>query len=298
MFVPVLLFGLAFSPFAVAADPIASGDYASGSTGRANPRSLSAIITSPGVIGLERQYTLGGSARFGPQKGRSFQAGASDSVTGPVALGVMWAGEWSSPPVPDEELPGWRVAGQAGENPTEETTIGGAIGGALAQRRVGVGLGVSYHRYKSFYRDPSGLVDLSAGVSGKLGDQVVLAASVRDFLPSADFTKAPLVLEGGIRWGPSPWLGIEADVWSDMQTLDEPALSIGVGGVAWAARTVPIRLGYTRDGIDDLDILTAGIGAGSESGSLEYAVGVPIQAVDPGAGTLGTWHGVSLVVHF
>lgn len=299
--VPALLIGLvagALAPIAQAADPIASGDFASGSTGRANPRSLSAIITSPGVIALERQYTIGGSARFGPQKNRSFQGGASDSVTGPVALGLMWAGEWSSPPVPDDELPGWRVPDDDAENPTEQTTIGGSLGGAFAQRKVGVGIGVSYHRYQSFYREGAGVVDLSAGLSGKLGDQVIVAASVRDFLPSTDFTKAPLLIEGGIRWGPSPWFALEADVWTDMQTLDTPAVSVGVGGVAWAAKTVPLRLGYTHDGVEDEDVLTAGVGAGSDKGSLEYAFGVPLQPIGGNVGTLGTWHGVSLIAHF
>lgn len=300
--VPALLIGpvwlAALAPAAHAADPIASGDFASGSTGRANPRSLSAIITSPGVIALDRQYTIGGSARFGPQKTRSFQAGASDSVTGPVALGLMWAGEWSSPPIPDDELPGWRIPDADTENPTEQSTIGGALGGAFAQRKVGVGIGVSYHRYKSFYRDASGVVDLSAGVSGKLGDQVVVAAAVRDLLPSTDFTGAPLTIEGGLRWGPSPWFAIEADLWADMVSLDAPALGVGVGGVAWAAKTVPIRLGYTRDGVEDLDVLTAGVGAGSDKGSLEYAFGLPLGGIDENVGALGTWHGLSLVAHF
>jgi hypothetical protein len=293
-----LLIGLVLGQTALAADPIASGDFASGSTGRANPRSLSAIATSPGVIALDRQYTIGGSARFGPQKTRAFQAGASDSVTGPIALGLMWAGEWATPPIPDDELPGWRVPDDDTENPTEQTTIAGAIGGAVAQRRLGLGIGVSYHRYKSFYREAQGVVDLSAGLSGKLGDQVIVAAAVRDFLPSADFTKAPLTIEGGLRWGPSPWFGFEADVWSDLETLDAPAVSVGVGGVAWAAKTVPIRLGYTHDGVLDQDRLTAGVGAGSEKGSLEYAFGLPLGGIEDNSGALGTWHGVSLIAHF
>ena len=63
--------------WASAADPTVATDFAAGSTGRADPRSLSAVITSPGVLALERQYTLGGSARFGPRQGRAYHAGAS-----------------------------------------------------------------------------------------------------------------------------------------------------------------------------------------------------------------------------
>lgn len=292
------LIGWSTASAALAADPVTSADFATGSTGRANPRSLSAVATSPGVIGLDRQYTIGGSARLGPQQSRTFQAGASDSVTGPIALGVMWAGEWSTPPTPEDELPGWRVEDDETENPTEGTTIAGALGGAVLQRQLGLGIGVSYHRYKSFYREAEGVVDLSAGLSGRLGDQVVVAAAVRDFLPSEAFTRAPLTVEGGLRWGPSPWFAVEADVWSELEGVDTPALAVGVGGVAWVAKSVPLRLGYTHDENRGPDRLSAGVGAGSEKGSLEYAIGVPLAPIDTNSGTLGTWHGLSMVVHF
>ena len=293
-----LLPGLVVSQAAQAADLVTSADFASGSTGRANPHSLSAVALSPGVIALDRQYTIGGSARFGPQQSRAFQAGASDSVTGPVALGVLWAGEWSTPPTPDDERPGWRVPDEATENPSEASTIAGALAGTAADRRVGFGVGVHYHRYKSFYREPEGVVDLSAGVSGRLGDQVIVAATVRDFLPSQDFVHSPLTVSGGIRWGPSAWFALEADAWTDLESSDTPALALGIGGVAWAAESVPIRLGYTRDPLEGPDRLSAGIGGGSDKGSLEYAFGLPLGPVASNSGSLGTWHGVSMVVHF
>jgi hypothetical protein len=293
----VATFVLAALP-AQAADPTLANDMASGSVSRADPNSLSAIATSPGVLAMERKYTFGGSARFGPYKERSFHGGARDSITGPLALGVLWAGQWSTPPAQSDELPGWRLPDEERDNPVSRMTVGGSLAGAWLNRQLGVGLGVFYHRRESRYTAASGVPDLSFGVSGKLGDTVFVAASVRDMIPHQDFSDAPIEVGGGFRWQPNEWGGAEVDLFSDLETLESPELGVSLGVVGWIAKQVPLRAGFIHDPVADLDAVSAGIGVGNERGSMDYAFRLPFSELPKNTGSLGTWHGLSLVLHF
>ncbi len=305
---PLILAALA-ARLARAEDQSLGPEFASGSTGRADPGALSAAFTSPGILPLERGYTLGGGFRMGPNQGKTWQAGAMDSVTGPVTLGVLWSGHWETAPTRDADKRGWTVVDPTAAteddptaggtlNPSATQRVGGSLAVPAADRRIGLGVGVYYLHRTTELTEPEQALDLAVGLGARLGDQVTAALSLRDFIPHAAFDGAPIRVDGGLRWAPDTFAGVEVDVWTDLESMDTPQVGVATGGVVWLAQKVPVRLGYTHDPVEALDAVSAGIGAGTEGGTFDYQFRLPFGGIEENTGILGTWHGVSMLLRF
>ena len=290
---------LAVIAVAAAEEGLFATELGAGGTSLADPVAPTAILTAPSVSALTSRYAIAVGGRLGPDRERLAQAAAMDTVTSRLGLGLVAAYRWAQPAPPLAALPGWRVAGDAASDAYRQTDLLAGIGLNVANvdRRFAGGVAVAYRMLGSNWQDPEGAVDLSASVSARPVDPVVLSVVGQDFLPDPAGRARPPKVGGGLRWMPSDSAGLEADALVSLADPASPALAFGVGGRVLAAELVPLRGGYHHDTATGADMVSAGLGIASPEASFDYAFRVAVDGA-PATTGLGSWHALSLSITF
>ena len=224
-----------------------------------------------------RRYSVEAAWRFGSEGEQTWQGAILDSMTGPVGLGLLFAYNRTIPTSPSaSELPEWKIPGDETEVRRQRMSVGGAIGGALLNRKFTFGVNGFYHRTASTYGASGDAVDFGAGLGLMLADHVHLGLSAENVLPHQSFDDAPLRVGGGLRWAPTSRSGIEVDALADLDAAGGPALVLHAGGTLWIAEKVPLAACYAHDGAAGTDLLSAGVGVGNEKAALRYTFQTPV----------------------
>lgn len=290
----VLVLGASVSApgLALAADSEMAAELGAGGASRADLGSLAAIATAPGILHLRPRFDLGGGFAYGTGNARKWQVAATDSQTGPVALGVMFSRTSEESEVRDEDLPGWKEEDLViGERREIRQRVGGAIATSFLNRTIGVGASLAYLYRKDGFDRTDGAIGVGASAGLRAGEQFVLSVTGDNLLPTGLWF-APTTFATGARLDVSPAAALQGDLILDFTSLaNEVAIGARVGAEFTVGGIVPLRVGWARFGALDENRLTAGIGVGNEQAAVDYAF----------QGTLATdgqpfeqWHGISV----
>jgi len=259
-------------------DPLQAADLGFGGAIRANPYSISAALTAPAVIALTPVYSVGVGGRVGSSKVRRVDAGAIDSTTGPISLGVVYIRESFTRDATTGELPGWLEDPTDIVNPQTHTILGGGLAGSFLNRRIGIGAGVRYWTYSSRFVETDSAIQAHASVAARLGRGVFLSVGGENLLPNAWDLATPAV-STSVRWEEKGIFALEADLVTDVSSgIGAPKLYTGAEG--WVSEFVPLRLGYQRDFAEASNTVSAGIGAGEEQAILEYGASLELDSLE------------------
>ena len=266
-----------------AADPTLPAELGQGGAHRADPQSLTAVATAPAMIAMDRRYSVDVAGRFGSQREQTWQAAISDSMTSPVALGVLFAYNRT---IPDDtspgELPGWKLPSEDLESKRMRMSVGGALAAAWLDEVVAAGINVFYHRTASTFVEANNAIDGGANVAVMLANDVYLSVVAENILPHKGFDDAPFRTGGGLRWAPQKRGGLELDVLTDLDATGGPALILNGGGSAWLAEKIWLAGGYELNRATGIDRASAGFGFGSDRAVLRYTFATPIGGTDDG----------------
>jgi hypothetical protein len=268
---------------------------------------VTSVATAPSLLALRTRYDVALGGQLGADDHKSVQAGALDSSTSAVALGLIFSARWATPRTEVEDLPGWaKPSADLSHDEVRTITAGGALATSLAQRQVGVGIGVmGYHR-DSALAGVRSAVNGTVSVSGYFAEQVAISLTGENIVP-LDQPEAPLRIAVGAGWSATPVFGGYVDLVQDYTDPDHPAASWSIGAEVQAGRQpragtapaalVPLRAGYTHDALKDRELLGLGLGVGDGRGFLEYGLRweLPTEGDEP---AFRAWHALSLRLSF
>jgi hypothetical protein len=253
------------------------------------------VYTAPATIWLNGGFDVSGGARIGSDGSRLYQASALDAQTGPVGLGIQWLRlDSDSSPDPDE-LPGWKQPGQSLENPTSTTVYSAALAVGGVHHLVGFAAGLRYYsRTAPVTGDESELnAVVSMGVTVR--DQLILTLTGENLVPQSGYDGAPLGVGIGARWQPTDTFAVALDTLTDLESKDDGAAVSPMLGAEYRIRdTVPVRVGWGRDGVSGQAFMTAGLGVSNAQAGLDYGAKLALVS----RGKPAHWHGLSLRLSF
>jgi hypothetical protein len=284
------LFCLIFSGSAGATSPSMAVSQGMGDTVRSNPHDSGSVYAAPGMVWVDGRFDVTGGGQLGSGGEHTIQVAAHDSQTSPVGLGLQWFRNSQDLSPTNAELPGWRRKGTSFTNEILSSVLAATIGGGGVHHLLGVGLNVRYFNRTSTLNGSEHSVNVTPGVSGVMADQLYLSFAVENAIPLG-FDGAPLGVGTGTRWQPTDRFGLAFDTLTDLSAVD-----VGVGftpmlGAEFrVANVVPLRAGWTHNGVTGRQLLTAGIGASNESFALNYSVQMDLDQEE----SVSHWHGVSL----
>lgn len=255
---------------------------AMGGTTRASVRSPAAVLTAPAVLALRARYELQVTGEAGPDKLLGVRAYALDSSTGPVALGLGYQYAHTVPQTSVEDLPGWLLPGDDYSNESAQTVFGGGLATSFGERRIALGLGLSWLNRASRFTDQESWFQGNVSAAGRVGpeDELILSL-VADNLLKPGHEDTPLTFAGGATWRPVPPVAVAAQV--DLLTgtfQAAPDIGFGFGAEGLIAETVALRGGFNRDPGRDSDLVTMGVGAFTDTVSFDYAAELVVGHVD------------------
>lgn len=263
---------------ASAVEPELAREQSQGFTSRGDLGSLAAILRAPATLHLRSRYDAGVDFSLGADNLRRFHVAAMDSQTGPVAAGLVFGREVSTPDPRPEDTPGWkRPNTNLARLPDARMRVGGGVGFSVLDRQLGFGASVEWNHRTNGFDDSVGKASAGASIAAHLGRTVVLSLNGERLIPTGLWF-APTQVSGGFRWEASPLAALAADVVTDLTSHAQPEVGYGVGAAFRAADIVPIRVGFSRDAATLVDRATAGIGVGNQQAELSYALMVPVGA--------------------
>ncbi|HMV66332.1 MAG TPA: hypothetical protein PKA64_05740 [Myxococcota bacterium] len=268
----VLLLALAF------ADEHASANVAGmGGSSVADPTDLTAIRTNPAAVGLTERYDI--QALFGVSNGRDLRWGiaAGDSRTNDrVSFGLAYMGGLTRPPFLPEELPPFAVTGEEPENKKQRHDIELSLSVPLLDRRLAFGLGGNLLIYNQTWNGKGVTGNLAAGVAARPIDELSLGIGFRDLLPIAEQPDRPATMNVGARGGVEDIVVASGELGYRLEKGEGSPLT-GRLGVQGTIDFVQARAGWTWDGPLQTHLVTWGIGASADAGSIDYAMQIPVN---------------------
>lgn len=268
----------------------------------ADAHASAALLSSPATLSLEPRYDLYFGARLGGTSDWLIQTEARDSRSGPVALGLAYTRRMANPPPEVGDLPGWRLEGEALENPLTENTIALGAGTALLDRRLAIGLAAVRYARDTALTEPEATYELSFGLASHPVSGLDLAVSAVNLIGLARGGDAdhPFTLNAGVGGHLEERARAVASVSADLNEPSEGVpLSWALGAEAtFVDQALPIRVGFSRDAALSTHFLSAGLGLQAPSASLDYAIRYDVGA-DGGASAITgarIWHALTLRV--
>jgi len=268
-----------------------------GDTTRSSGEDGGAVYTAPATVWLNGGFDVSAGARLGTGKSRVYQVSALDAQTGPVALGLSWfRHDADTSPGPDD-LPGWKKPGESLENPTKTSVFAATLGGGGVHHLFSVAVGLRYYTRMGPVTGNESEVNAAFSIGGIVRDQLTLTLTAENLIPQDGFEGAPLGVGTGTRWQPTDDFGIAFDTFTDFESLEEGVGFTPMLGAEYAiAQVVPVRLGWTRDGVSGQGYATAGLGFRNDTAGLSY--GAKVEVGDLAKDKRSHWHGVSLRASF
>jgi hypothetical protein len=134
---------------------------------------------------------------------------------------------------------------------------------------------------------------VSVGVTVR--DQLVLTLTGENLVPQSGYDGAPLGVGLGARWQPIDTFAVAVDALTDLESKDDgAAVSPMLGAEYRIQNTVPVRLGWGRDGVSGQSYMTAGLGVSNAQAGLDYGAKLALGSQAKPA----HWHGLSLRASF
>ena len=264
---------------------------------RANLRDGGAAFTAPSTIWLSGAFDISGGARVGTGKSRLYQVSAHDAQTGPIALGIQWLRHDEDTTPAQADLPGWKRPGESFENPTNTTVFGASLGGGGVHHLFSLAVGARYYTRTAPVTGNESEVNGVISMGGVVQDQLTLTLTAENLIPQDGFDGAPLGLGTGACWQPTDSFALAFDTLTDFESKEEgTAFSPMVGVEYRIGEIVPLRMGWTRDGVSGQGYATAGLGVSNDTAGLNY--GARLEVGEGTSKQPGHWHGLSLRASF
>ncbi len=243
-----------------------------GNASRANLFDPGAVHTAPGIVWLGERFDLGVGGGVGSDGSSLVHASAFDGQTSNIGLGVHWARRRQEVTPLDAELPGWRRKGESFNNEVESSVVSATIGGGGVHHLFGFGVGLRYYFRTSTLRGAEGVFNIAPSIAGIVAETWTLSLTVENPIP-VDYGDAPLAVGSGTRWQPSDRFALSVDTLTDLGTYPgEVRFTPMAGAEIYIQDMVPVRVGWTQDGVSQVQHVTAGVGAVNESMGFNYAV--------------------------
>jgi hypothetical protein len=242
---------------------------------RSSPDDPNSVFAAPGMVWIGERFELGFGGGFGPNSSRELQAAAYDGQTSSVGLGLHWSMEATDEIPSNDELPGWREKGETFDNHIQSTVLSASVGGGGVHHLFGVGVGLRYYTSTSTLEGSDQSFNVAPSIAGVLGKYWTVSLTIENPLP-LDYAGAPLAVGTGARWQPTNRFAVAVDTLTDLGSMPgEVRFSPMVGTEVRIQDVVPVRLGWTQNGLTSEQFLTGGIGASNEV--MEFAYGVQLD---------------------
>lgn len=269
-----------------------------GNATRANFSDGGAAYTAPATMWLSGGFDVQLGGRLGTGRDRLYQISGQDAKTGPVALGLTWFRHDTDARANTNELPGWRKPDETFDNPMRASVFGAAIGGGGVHHLFGAALGFRYHTRRAPVTGDKHELNLSASIGGIVLDQFILTLTGENLIYQDEIDGAPFGIGTGSRWQATEFFGIEVDTFTDFQSVAKSvAFTPMIGAEYIVAQVVPVRTGFYRDGVEEENFVTAGIGVANDIVGLNYGLRIKVSERAPNE-AFGHWHGLALRASF
>lgn len=243
-----------------------------GDTVRANPWDPMTGYASPGMVWIDGRFEIGGSGQYGNSGGSSWQVGAYDAQTSKVGFGLFWARDSRGVVPKNSELPGWREVDEEFDNHITSSVLAATIGGGGVHHLFGAGLGIRYFYRSTKLGGVEHAVTLSPSVATVLQEELYLTLTAENVIPTNQLD-SPLAIGTGTRWQPSNRFALAFDSQTDFTSVaGEVRFTPMVGAEVRIANVVPVRAGWTRNGVNETQWVTGGIGIENETVGLSYSL--------------------------
>ena len=228
--------------------PVTARVMALGGGAHAIAQSTSALYVNPAAMSQSRVYHVDSSVLWDPSQGRWSFGGAVVDSTRTVGAGLAYHYSLLDGDTRNHDF---RIA--LGATLTEGVSIG-VTGRYLDYVGPATANGVRGSAYSGFTVD--------AGIALKPWSWLALGITGYS-LSNPDTALSPLSIGGGIGIIPTETLHIVADTVWDLTSFADGPRARWSGGVELLASRVPLRLGYTYDGVrlnNPVHLITAGLG--------------------------------------
>ena len=191
-------------------------------------------------------------------------------------------------------MPGWRRENQSFDNEVRSSVIGATIGGGGVHHIFGAAMGLRFYTRSTSLEENMHSFNLAPSVAGLVQDQLYLSLTVENPIPLG-FADSPLAVGTGTRWQPTDQFAMEFDTLTDFSSVEGEVRFTPMAGAEYRIQAlVPVRAGWSHDGITSANSVTAGIGAANEAVSFNY--GATLELGSEGETLSHMSHGVHLRV--
>jgi hypothetical protein len=272
------------------AQELGARSLGAGETGRANSSDPGSLMRNVAAGSLDPRYDVLAGAGFGPDKTFHLHSMALDSRTSRVTMGLRWYRTTDTLALQGDDLPGWKDPADALLDPAEHQGVGLVFAYPLLDRRLSFSISGGYDWKIGERSGNSAGFNFGAGAAGKPLPSLTLAAGFHNMLLN-EFDRTPRELDGGIRWAPGDFLGVEVNgaVPVEKSLLWQEA-RLGAGVEVGIVKLVGLRGGYLLDSGEHN--VTAGVSLLSEYAAIDY--GLQFALGDE----LHLWHAIDLRVFF
>ncbi|WP_375756847.1 hypothetical protein [Corallococcus exercitus] len=218
-----------------------------GNAFRATGLGADALLGNPAAMALFPAYRIEGTGAYDPRNKEGYLGlSLADSSSGRLALGVDYH---------------WLSLGRGGARTSANlSTLGAAL--PLSQSLI-IGLSGHYLRLNGQQRFANSIT-MDAGILVRMSEQLTLGVSGHNLIDTenVELTRYFSAHAGYVGQA----LVVAFDVRADFETRDSAVLTYNTGAEYILDQTIPLRLGYTYDGFQEVSRLTVGAGFMSPGG--------------------------------
>jgi hypothetical protein len=266
-----------------------------GDTTRSSLDDGGGAYTAPATIWLNEGFDASAGARIGSGSSRLYQASALDSQTGPIGMGIQWFRHDQTSSPSSGDLPGWKKPGESFSNPTSTSVLSASLSTGGVHHLISYAAGLRYYMRTAPVTGESTEINGVLSVGFRVQEQLIVTLTGENIIPQSGFDGVPLGVGTGVRWQPVESFGLAVDTFTDLESDDSGAVVSPMVGAEYRIQgTVPIRVGWRRDGLSGSSFATAGLGVSNEQAGLHYGASLQLGEQDD----LRHWHGLSLQASF
>ena len=214
---------------------------------RATGLGADALLGNPAAMALYPAYRIEGTGAYDPRNKEGYLGiSLADSSSGRLALGVDYH---------------WLSLGRGGGRTSANlSTLGAAL--PLGQSLL-IGLSGHYLRLNGQSRFANSIT-MDAGILVRLSEQLSLGVSGHNLIDTENVELTRYYSAHLAYVGMAAVLAF--DVRGDFETRDSAVFTYNAGAEYILNQTVPVRVGYTYDGFQEISRVTAGVGFLSPGG--------------------------------
>ncbi|NOK22831.1 hypothetical protein [Corallococcus carmarthensis] len=218
-----------------------------GSAFRATGMGADALLGNPAAMALFPAYRIEGTGVVDPRNKEGYLGvSLADSSSGRLAMGVDYH---------------WLSLGRGGGRTTANlSTLGAAL--PLGQSLL-IGLSGHYLRLNGQSRFANSIT-MDAGLLLRMSEQLMLGVSGHNLIDTENVELTRYFSAHAAYVGPA--MVVAFDMRGDFETRDSTVLTYNAGAEYILDQTIPVRVGYTYDGFQEISRVTVGAGFMSPGG--------------------------------